>query len=144
MNKKKSVKSPLLAVGAVHHHLIEKRLRMKVALLVETGEAREVHHLCVLLGFGADAICPYLLFETIRNLNERALLNTTFDNDKIFHNYTQAVSLAYTSIRDVMMSNLSIMVYTFFLLTSKEIMSFLEKLSINRSKNLKIEILECN
>ena len=52
--------STLLAVGAVHHHLIEKRLRMKVALLVETGEAREIHHLCMLLGYGADAICPYL------------------------------------------------------------------------------------
>lgn len=83
--------SPLLAVGAVHHHLIEKRLRMKVALIIETGEAREVHHLCTLLGYGADAICPYLLFETIRNLNERGLLNTTYDNEKIFYNYTQAV-----------------------------------------------------
>ena len=83
--------SPLLAVGAVHHHLIEKRLRMRVALIIETGEAREVHHLCVLLGYGADAICPYLLFETIRNLNERGLLNTNNDNEKIFKNYTQAV-----------------------------------------------------
>jgi glutamate synthase (NADPH/NADH) len=44
--------SPLLSVGAVHHHLIEKRLRMKVALIAETGEAREIHHLCLLLGYG--------------------------------------------------------------------------------------------
>jgi glutamate synthase (NADH) len=83
--------SPLLAVGAVHHYLIDKRLRMKVALLVETGEAREVHQLCLLLGFGADAICPYLVFETIRNLNAQGMLNTSFENHEIFTNYTEAV-----------------------------------------------------
>lgn len=82
--------SPLLAVGAVHHHLIEKRLRMKVALIIETGEAREIHHLCLLLGYGADAICPYLVFETIRNLNAQGMLNTEFDNERIFKNYTTA------------------------------------------------------
>ena len=63
--------SPLLAIGAVHHHLIERRLRMKVALIAETGEAREIHHHCLLLGYGADAICPYLIFETVRNLNSQ-------------------------------------------------------------------------
>jgi glutamate synthase (NADPH/NADH) len=68
--------SPLLAVGAVHHYLIEKRLRMKVALVIETGEAREIHHLCLLLGYGADAICPYLVFETVRNLSAQGMLNT--------------------------------------------------------------------
>lgn len=82
--------SPLLAVGAVHHYLIEKKLRMKVGLVVETGEAREIHHLCLLLGYGADAICPYLVFETIRNLNAQSLLNTDFDNEQIFKNYTTA------------------------------------------------------
>lgn len=46
--------SSLLALGATHHYLIEERQRMKVALLLETGEAREVHHMCVLLGYGAD------------------------------------------------------------------------------------------
>lgn len=82
--------SALLAVGAVHQHLITKKLRMRVALLVETGEAREIHHLCLLLGFGADAICPYLVFETIRNLNAQGMLNTEFDNEQIFKNYTLA------------------------------------------------------
>ncbi|KAL8570900.1 hypothetical protein ACOMHN_023573 [Nucella lapillus] len=56
--------SSLLAVGAVHHHLIDKKLRMKVGLIVETGEAREVHHMCLLLGYGADAICPFLSVHT--------------------------------------------------------------------------------
>ena len=82
--------SPLLAVGAVHHHLIEKRLRMRCALVVETGEAREIHHMCLLLGYGADAICPYLVFETIKNLNEVKMLNTTYSNEEIFQNYVEA------------------------------------------------------
>ncbi len=69
-----------------------------MALIVETGEAREVHQLCVLLGYGADAICPYLLFETIRNLNERGLLNTGFSNEKIFENYTNAVQKGISKV----------------------------------------------
>lgn len=82
--------SALLAVGAVHQHLIEKKLRMKVALIVDTGEAREIHHLCLLLGFGADAICPYLVFETIRNLSAQGMLNTEMQSEEIFKNYTSA------------------------------------------------------
>jgi len=82
--------SPLLAVGAVHHYLIEKRLRKTCGLIVETGEAREIHHMCLLLGFGADAICPYLVFECIKNLNAQNLLNTVYDNEEIFKNYVKA------------------------------------------------------
>jgi len=55
----------LLATSAVHHDLIRKGLRTSVGLVVETGEAREVHHFCVLAGFGAEAINPYLAYETI-------------------------------------------------------------------------------
>jgi len=55
----------LLAVGAVHQHLVAKSKRTRVALVVETGEAREVHHHCLLIGYGADAINPYLAFETL-------------------------------------------------------------------------------
>ena len=55
----------LLATAAVHHHLIRKGLRTAVGLVVETGEAREVHHFCVLAGYGAEAINPYLAFETL-------------------------------------------------------------------------------
>ncbi len=47
-----------LATGAVHHHLIRQGLRMQTGLVVETGEAREVHHFCVLAGYGAEAINP--------------------------------------------------------------------------------------
>jgi glutamate synthase (NADPH/NADH) large chain len=54
-----------LATGAVHHHLIRQGLRMQTGLVVETGEAREVHHMCVLAGYGAEAINPWLAFDTI-------------------------------------------------------------------------------
>jgi glutamate synthase (NADPH/NADH) large chain len=58
----------LLATAAVHHHLIREKSRTRIGLVVETGEAREVHHLCLLLGFGAAAINPYLAFETIDSM----------------------------------------------------------------------------
>ncbi|MBM3623701.1 MAG: glutamate synthase large subunit, partial [Alphaproteobacteria bacterium] len=58
----------LLATAAVHHHLIRQGLRMQTGLVVETGEAREVHHFCVLAGYGAEAINPYLAFETLEKI----------------------------------------------------------------------------
>lgn len=63
-----------MAVGAVHQYLIRQRQRMRVGLIVETGQVREVHHFCVLLGFGADAVCPYLVYETIWRLRKAILL----------------------------------------------------------------------
>ena len=61
----------LLATAAVHHHLIREKTRAKVGLIIETGEMREVHHLCLLLGYGANVVNPYLAFETIADLIER-------------------------------------------------------------------------
>ena len=60
----------LLATAAVHHHLIRKGLRTSVGLVVETGEAREVHHFACLAGYGAEAINPYLVFETMAAMAE--------------------------------------------------------------------------
>ena len=57
--------SALLACGAVHHHLIRAAKRTRIGILIETGEAREVHHHCLLVGYGADGINPYLAFETL-------------------------------------------------------------------------------
>ncbi len=59
-----------LATAAVHHRLIRQGLRMQTGLVVETGEAREVHHFCVLAGFGAEAINPYLVLETLESLGQ--------------------------------------------------------------------------
>ncbi len=67
--------SMLLACGAVHHHLIRNEKRKRVGLVLETGEAREVHHHCLLLGYGADAINPYLAFEALWQARREGELN---------------------------------------------------------------------
>ncbi len=61
----------LLAIAAVHHHLIRTGQRMRVSLVVMSGEPREVHHFAALIGYGANAIYPYLLYETIGDLVDR-------------------------------------------------------------------------
>ena len=63
----------LLLTSAVHHHLIREKTRTKVGLIVETGDAREVHHMALLIGYGAGAINPYLAFETIEDLIAQGL-----------------------------------------------------------------------
>lgn len=85
--------------GGVHHHLIETRSRMKVALVVESAEAREVHHISVLLGYGADAICPYLALELASSLRDQGILDTSLTDEAIFQNYAQAMQ---TGINKVM------------------------------------------
>ena len=64
----------LLATAAVHHHLIREGTRTQCGLVIETGEAREAHHFCLLIGYGAGAINPYLAFETIADLHKEGLL----------------------------------------------------------------------
>ncbi|MFM9937202.1 MAG: glutamate synthase large subunit [Novosphingobium sp.] len=79
----------LLATAAVHHHLVRQGLRMQTGLVVETGEAREVHHFCALAGYGAEAINPYLAFETLESIRiARDLPLSTYDVEK---NYIKAV-----------------------------------------------------
>ncbi|HWE88782.1 MAG TPA: glutamate synthase large subunit [Pseudonocardiaceae bacterium] len=67
----------LLLVSAVHHHLIRTKERLRVALVVETGDAREVHHIALLLGYGAAAVNPYLAFETVEDLVARGAITGT-------------------------------------------------------------------
>jgi glutamate synthase (NADPH) large chain len=64
----------LLGLSAIHQHLVEKGLRTSTGLVVETGSAREVHHFCLLGGFGAEAVHPYLAFETLTELAEAGKL----------------------------------------------------------------------
>jgi glutamate synthase (NADPH/NADH) large chain len=78
-----------LATAAVHHHLIRQGLRMQTGLVIETGEAREVHHFCVLAGYGAEAVNPYLAFESIEALRvQNGLAQSAYDVRK---NYIKAV-----------------------------------------------------
>ena len=65
----------LLATSAVHHHLIRQGTRTRVGLAVETGEAREVHHFALLIGYGAGAVNPYLALESVEGMSESGLLN---------------------------------------------------------------------
>ncbi len=82
----------LLATSAVHHHLIRGGLRMGCGLVVETGEAREVMHFALLIGFGAAAVNPYLAFETIEDLLEDgAFLPPDLDAKTAIKNYVKAL-----------------------------------------------------
>jgi glutamate synthase (NADPH/NADH) large chain len=79
----------LLAVSAVHHHLVRERTRTQVGLVVESGDAREVHHMAMLLGFGAAAINPYMAFESIEDMLDRGVLEG-FDRETALRNYIKA------------------------------------------------------
>ncbi|MBN9016247.1 MAG: glutamate synthase large subunit [Rhizobiales bacterium] len=79
----------LLATAGVHHHLIRKGLRTSVGLVVETGEAREVHHFCALAGFGAEAINPYLAFETLLDMRDE--FPGEVDEEEIVHRYVKSI-----------------------------------------------------
>lgn len=85
--------STLLATGAVHHHLVATHKRTRAGLIVETGEAREVHHHCLLIGYGADAINPYLAFEALWQARVDGLLDAEFsDDDLIVEAYCKATA----------------------------------------------------
>ncbi|CAG8959928.1 hypothetical protein HYFRA_00012645 [Hymenoscyphus fraxineus] len=79
--------SALLASGMVHHHLVNNKWRSHAALVVETAEAREVHHMCVLVGYGADAVNPYLAMECILKLNREGLIRKKLADEALIRNY---------------------------------------------------------
>lgn len=83
--------SALLALGAVHQCLIKQRLRMNVALFVESGEVKQVHDFCVLLGYGADAVCPYIVFETCYRLRLMGLIDKSLTDDEVFTGYKAGI-----------------------------------------------------
>ncbi|CAM3501537.1 glutamate synthase large subunit [Kibdelosporangium persicum] len=80
----------LLLVSAVHHHLVRTKERLRVALVVESGDAREVHHIALLLGYGAAAVNPYLAFESIEDLISGGAI-TGIEPRKAVRNYVNAL-----------------------------------------------------
>jgi glutamate synthase (NADPH/NADH) large chain len=84
--------SALLAIGAVHHHLIKQAKRTQIGLAIETGEAREVHHHCLLIGYGADAINPYLAFESLWQARREGLMDPSLDDWKVVAAYRKGVA----------------------------------------------------
>ncbi|QPC85466.1 glutamate synthase large subunit [Mesorhizobium sp. NBSH29] len=81
----------LLATAAVHHHLIRKGLRTSVGLVLETGEPREVHHFCCLAGYGAEAINPYLAFDTLLDMHARGDMPEEVDAYEVVHRYIKSI-----------------------------------------------------
>ena len=81
MSKSHIPLSALIACGAVHHHLVRNEQRTQIGIIVETGEAREVHHHCLLAGYGADAINPYLAFEALWQANKEKLLGEMYSSE---------------------------------------------------------------
>ena len=81
----------LLATAAVHHHLVREGTRTRCGLVVETGDAREVHHVCLLIGYGAGAVNPWVAFETLDDMIREGLLTDT-DQRKAVRNYVKALN----------------------------------------------------
>ena len=81
----------LLAVAGMHHHLIRNGTRTRVALVLESGEPREVHHFALLIGYGAGAINPYLAFETLDDMIRQGIIKDA-DHKKAVKNYLKAVT----------------------------------------------------
>ena len=81
----------LLATAAVHRGLLNRNLRGEVGLIIESGEPREVMHFCILCGYGANAVCPYLAFETLLLLRDQGTINKETEPIKIVDNYITAV-----------------------------------------------------
>jgi len=82
----------LLATSGVHHHLIREGTRTQAGLIIETGEAREVMHFALLIGYGASAINPYLAFETLEDMYRRSMLPQDLPLEKAIKNYIKAVN----------------------------------------------------
>ncbi|MBN8504135.1 MAG: glutamate synthase subunit alpha [Burkholderiales bacterium] len=90
----------LLALSAIHHHLVRAGLRTTVGLVVETGSAREVHHFAVLAGFGAEAVHPYLAMETLVAMHQD--LPGALSAEKAVYNYTKAIGKGLSKIMSKM------------------------------------------
>ncbi len=91
VNREFAAVPALLAVSGLHHYLIREGLRTRVSLVLETGEAREVHHFSLLVGFGASAVNPYLAFETLDGMIREELL-AGVDHKSACKNYVKAAT----------------------------------------------------
>ena len=90
----------LLALSAIHQHLVREGLRTTAGLVVETGTAREVHHFAVLAGYGAEAVHPYLAMETLQNIHQD--LPGDLSAEKAIYNYVKAIGKGLSKIMSKM------------------------------------------
>src|SRR5436305_9916342 len=81
----------LLAVAAVHQHLVRRGTRTRTGLVIESGEPRDIHHMATLIGYGAAAINPYLMFESLDELADRSLLPVDLDREQAEKQIVKAI-----------------------------------------------------
>ncbi len=81
----------LLAVGAVHHHLIRQGLRNQTSLVVEAGDVRETHHFATLIGYGASAVNPYMVYSSIADLKRKGVFDPDQELERLYGSYNKAV-----------------------------------------------------
>ena len=81
----------LLAVAAVHHHLVRRGTRLRTGLVIESGEPRDIHHMATLIGYGAAAINPYVMFESLDELADRSLLPEDLGRDEAEKRIVKAI-----------------------------------------------------
>jgi glutamate synthase (ferredoxin) len=86
---------PLLAVGAIHHHLIRQGLRLQASIVVETAQCWSTHHVACLVGYGASAICPYLAYETVRQWWGKPKTQSQMQEGKLQRRSLEEVQLVY-------------------------------------------------
>jgi glutamate synthase domain-containing protein 2/glutamate synthase domain-containing protein 1/glutamate synthase domain-containing protein 3 len=92
----------LLATGAVHHHLTRVGKRMKCSIICDTGEARDVHQIACLIGYGASAVCPYIAYATVQELIEKGQLGEAATYDKVTRSYKVAIEKGLLKIMSKM------------------------------------------
>ncbi len=111
MNAEQAPIPSLLAIAGTHHHLVRNGRRMRIGLIIESGEPREVHHFCTLLGYGADAINPYLAFETLYDMIQQGIINESAVkgrkppepvHDAAVRNYLKAVNKGLVKVMSKM------------------------------------------
>jgi glutamate synthase (ferredoxin) len=101
VNRYQAAIPALLATAGLHHHLIRQGTRTQVSLIVESGEPREVHHFAVLLGYGADAINPYLAYATIAHIIQKELLTGVTVKEGVKH-YIKAINKGVVKVMSKM------------------------------------------
>jgi glutamate synthase domain-containing protein 2/glutamate synthase domain-containing protein 1/glutamate synthase domain-containing protein 3 len=99
----------LLAVGAVHHHLVREGTRLRAGIILESGEPREVHHFATLIGYGAVAINPYLMLETLDDmvLNERAIKRAGADGEEVLVGAVEAADNVVKALGKALLKTIS-------------------------------------
>ncbi|KXJ22785.1 putative glutamate synthase [NADPH] [Exaiptasia diaphana] len=90
--------SCLIALGCIHHYLNRTKQRRKIGLFIESAEIRETHHICLLIGYGGDAVCPYLLLETVANMRDQNLLKPPLTDQEIVEHYIIATQKGISKV----------------------------------------------